>query len=123
MIETVVFYGSLLDPSLRRSLGVEPLLRPVRKCLLPGALYDLGPYPGLALGPSRVHGRLFALRDPAALPLLDSFEECDSDPPLFVRRNMRLIDPQIESWVYVYNRSVGGKRRLRQGKWFLRRLR
>lgn len=123
MIGVFAFYGSLLDPALRRRLGVEPLLRRLRPCEIRGRLFDLGPYPGLVPGPGRVRGELFAALDSAAVELLDQFEECDCDPPLFVRRRARLIEPSLEAWVYFYDRPVAQRRRLRAGRWFLRALR
>ena len=119
---TVAFYGSLLDPGLRRRLGVNEALRPLRRCLVRGRLFDLGPYPGLVEGDGRVRGELFEVVDPAIWKTLDDFEECGADPPLFVRRSTRLIAPVINSWVYFYTRPVGVRRRIRRGRWPVRAL-
>ena len=80
-----------------------------------GALYDLGHYPGLVEGApgDRVPGVLIELADEATLVRLDAYEDVDAG--LFVRRRIAVqLDrgDAVEAWVYVYNRSVRGRRRL-----------
>jgi gamma-glutamylcyclotransferase (GGCT)/AIG2-like uncharacterized protein YtfP len=106
----VVFYGSLQE-GLR--LGGEPpfegLVERVGTCRLPGRLYEVGDgaYPGLEVLASDVgevvHGELHRILDPAVLVLLDEWEEYDPHRPEdspYVRRVVRLLEPELDAWVY-----------------------
>lgn len=82
---------------------------------VPGALYDLGEYPGLVdtADGGRVPGLVVALPDAAALARLDAYEGVDDG--LYTRREMlvALVDGgACPAWVYVYARSVASRRRL-----------
>lgn len=109
--DRVVFYGSL-QAGLR--LGGEPpfeaLVELVGPCRLAGRLYEVGDgaYPGLELAPTGsgavVHGELHRILDPAALDLLDRWEEYDPHRPErspYVRQAVRLLEPDVDAWVYV----------------------
>ena len=115
--DLIAFYGSLLDARVRRQVGVADFVERLRTCTIPGRLYDRGPFPGLVPGQGRVTGALFALTDPRAIPLLDAYEECDAEPPLFLRAAVPLIDPSTRAWVYYFNRPVGPYRRIHSGRW------
>jgi gamma-glutamylcyclotransferase (GGCT)/AIG2-like uncharacterized protein YtfP len=89
-------------------------------CTIAGTLYDLGDYPALVPGAGRVVGELYELRDPAVLAVLDRFEEYDVDDhaaSMYVRRAVRLVDPQIEAWVYCFNGETGTRRPVPDGDW------
>jgi gamma-glutamylcyclotransferase (GGCT)/AIG2-like uncharacterized protein YtfP len=117
----VAFYGSLLRqfPTQAR-IGVASRVRYARPCLIPGRLFDLGHYPGLVDGLGRVSGELYETADPDAIRCLDAFEEFD---PLhvsrsqFVRRRVRLLEPAVDAWVYVYNRSIREMPLISSGSW------
>lgn len=106
----VVFYGSL---QAGLHLGGEPpfrsALRFVGPCRLAGRLYEVGDgaYPGLELDPDGagvVVGELHAVLDPAVLDLLDAWEEYDPaqrEASPYVRTVVRLLEPDVEAWVYV----------------------
>jgi gamma-glutamylcyclotransferase (GGCT)/AIG2-like uncharacterized protein YtfP len=116
----IVFYGSL---RAGLHLGGEPPFTPhvrlVGPCRLAGRLYEVagGAYPTLELLDSEwsaapdgaglestvVHGDLYELLDPAALGLLDRWEEYDPTRPdlsPYVRRAVRLLEPDLVAWVY-----------------------
>jgi gamma-glutamylcyclotransferase (GGCT)/AIG2-like uncharacterized protein YtfP len=114
----LALYGSLLRslPQQRR-LGFAKGLKLVGPCTIPGALYDLGRYPGLVAGEGRVRGELYRLRDAMTLARLDRFEGVALDPALFRRIRIRLIQPATEAWVYCYARPVLGRPRVRSGCW------
>jgi len=100
--------------------GTTDLLRLVGACRIPGELYDLGEYPGLTPGEGTVTGELYEVIDPQGLRLLDEYEayyEHDAVRSLFVRRQVRLIEPELECWVYLYNQPVDGKSRIPAGNW------
>ena len=46
----------------------------VGPCRIPGRLHDLGAYPALKRRPGIAEGRLYRIRDPRVLRLLDGFE-------------------------------------------------
>jgi gamma-glutamylcyclotransferase (GGCT)/AIG2-like uncharacterized protein YtfP len=83
-------------------------------------LHDLGDYPGAVPSPdARLRGALWRLGDPeAAFEKLDDYEDADAADPakrLFVRATVKvdLDDGSTkEAWVYFYNRSTQGRRRI-----------
>ena len=116
----IAVYGTLRAPAVRRRLGVEAVLRFRGRCRLPGRLYDLGDYPGLVAGDGTVQAELYALTDPRALARIDAFEDIVPGNPaasLYRRECWRMLAPDVEAWVYVYNRPVAGLRRVSGGDW------
>ncbi|MEQ5834947.1 gamma-glutamylcyclotransferase family protein [Marinobacter sp. NFXS9] len=82
------------------------------------ALYDLGAYPGAKLEPSRgVDVELFAVTD-AGLRRVDWLEEYNPrNPESGTYDRCWLATPLGPAWVYLYNPSVKGRRRIVQGGW------
>lgn len=116
----IAVYGTLRAPAVRRRLGVDTLMRYRGRCRLRGFLYDLGDYPGLVPGGGTVAGELYALADPRALARIDDFEDVVPGDPaasLYRRERWRMVTPDVEAWVYVYNRPVVGRRRVPGGDW------
>jgi len=119
-------YGTLRNAELRRSLGLTGRVRRLGRFRLAGILYDLGPYPALAPGKGVVHGELYELMDRGALAVMDKYEEFDPSQPkrsAYLRERWRLADPDVDCWVYVYNRPVRGLPRVLGGDWLARRKR
>jgi gamma-glutamylcyclotransferase (GGCT)/AIG2-like uncharacterized protein YtfP len=119
-------YGTLRDAELRRSLGLAGRVRRLGRFRLAGILYDLGPYPAMAPGKGVVHGELYELMDRGALAVMDDYEEYDPSRPkrsTYLRERWRLTDPDVDCWVYVYNRPVRGLARVLGGDWLARRKR
>jgi gamma-glutamylcyclotransferase (GGCT)/AIG2-like uncharacterized protein YtfP len=111
-------YGTLRDALQRDMVLHGAPTREVGPATAAGVLYDLGNYPGLVGGTpdERVPGVVVELPDDAALTRLDTYEDVDNG--LFVRRrtSVRLdAGGDVEAWVYFYNRSVRGRRRI--GSW------
>jgi gamma-glutamylcyclotransferase (GGCT)/AIG2-like uncharacterized protein YtfP len=104
----VAFYGSL---QAGLHLGGEPpfaaMVRPAGRCRLAGRLYEVadGAYPGLEPSPDHVvHAELYEILDDAVLDLLDEWEDYDQARPErspYVRMAVRLLEPDLEAWVYV----------------------
>lgn len=120
----IAFYGTLRDPALRHSLGLAGRMRRLGRCRIEGILYDLGSYPALGAGKRVVHGELFEILDSGALAALDAFEEFDpgrTKMSAYVRERVRLIEPELECWVYVYNRPLRGVPRVLGGDWLKHR--
>lgn len=123
--DLLVAYGSLLsDLGHQERLGVTAGLELVGPCRVRGALFALGWYPGLVVDdepPSGlVSGELFRVVDPLVVSVLDRFEGYDPASPAtseYLRRRIRVTEPDVDAWVYVY---VGARRpddHLPHGDW------
>jgi gamma-glutamylcyclotransferase (GGCT)/AIG2-like uncharacterized protein YtfP len=119
-------YGTLRDPrarSLRDQLVRESDF--IGRAVFQGLLYDLGAYPGVV--PSHhpedlVSGEVFALRNPELLfEVLDRYEAYnpkDISSSLYIRVKADVVleeGRKIQSWLYLYNRSVKGVKRIDSG--------
>lgn len=117
-------YGTLRQGEpMFEQLRLSDALEFVGETSFPGALYDLGDYPGAVPGDGLVAGELHRIRDPGILTALDEYEEFDPANPatsLFVRQ--RIVIPEVgEAWAYLYNGSREHRRRLDSGEWRKRR--
>jgi gamma-glutamylcyclotransferase (GGCT)/AIG2-like uncharacterized protein YtfP len=121
-------YGSLLSavghPTGARLRSEARLLGAAS---IPGRLYRVSWYPGLAqaeAGSGHVHGEVYALADPArTLVWLDDYEsivpgkEADNEY-IRVERPVQLASGQeIASWVYLYQWDVRGLELVADGRW------
>lgn len=81
-------------------------------------LFDLGPYPGARRRPSRgVLVEVYEV-DRTGLQRLDVLEGYNAKAPrtgAYTRE--RLSTRHGDAWVYLYNRSVRGCRRISRGSW------
>jgi gamma-glutamylcyclotransferase (GGCT)/AIG2-like uncharacterized protein YtfP len=126
-VQHLAVYGSLRAghelPDTPAAL--RPLLLDAGPCVIAGALFDLGSYPGLVAGEGRVAGELFELVDAArALALLDDYEgyrAADPEGSLYLRRRVVLLTPVMEAWVYVFNGTPDAAARIASGDWALHR--
>jgi len=87
-------------------------------------LYDLGSYPAARLGASTgIEVEVYEIR-PEMLQALDELEEYD---PLAVTsslyRRVRIQTAFGDSWIYLYNGSLAGRRPVRAGGWIPRNTR
>ena len=102
-------------------IGLTAQLEYLGPCEIEGQLFDLGAYPGLRPGPGRVRGEIHRLLDPEAIPILDRFEDFEPDAPegsLYIRRQIRLIEPKrTDAWIYFYNRDLDSDRQIEAGDW------
>ncbi|MDY8109617.1 gamma-glutamylcyclotransferase [Fulvimarina sp. 2208YS6-2-32] len=115
MTEYIAFYGSLMerakDPSAPSRAGLSKFVEP---CRLEGVLRDHGHYPGYfpadgsiephAVTPPIVEAELHEIVAPHALLIFDRWEEYDPDDEansLYLRRKVRLLEPDIEAWIYM----------------------
>ena len=124
--DMLAVYGELLSsldapqpPELKsRSLRSGLVLQ--GSCWIPGVLYDLGPYPALVPGAGQVLGELYEVADPGLFEELDWFESYDrgrETEPEYVRCLIPLIEPEVEAWVYMYDRDPGDSTRIESGDW------
>jgi gamma-glutamylcyclotransferase (GGCT)/AIG2-like uncharacterized protein YtfP len=118
----IAFYGTLLEglPAKPGRPRFEAHGRYGASCLIPGVLYDTGPFPALVAGAGVVCGQLWQPRDPAALALLDEWEDCHPADPaasIFIRTAVTLVEPRLRAWTYRYNRPVDDLPRIESGDW------
>lgn len=100
--------------------GLEQAFRPLGPCRIPGIIHDLGGYPGLVAGEGEVVGELFEVVDATVIAQLDAFEEYDpaaEHASRYLRWRLRLLAPEADAWVYVWNRPVTGFPRVGNGDW------
>jgi len=120
-MERLAVYGTLRSEfALHERLGLATALVPLGRCGIRGRLVDLEAYPGLIDGSSRVEAELFGIRDPRVLERLDAYEGFEPARPeasLFVRRWVRLAEPSLAAWVYVYARDATGRPLVASGCW------
>ncbi|MEX2587064.1 MAG: gamma-glutamylcyclotransferase family protein [Actinomycetota bacterium] len=120
--EYLALYGSLMScvGGLRR-LGDTRGLRYVGPCTMQGRLVDLGRYPGLVLQEGLVEAELYEITDRAILDGLDRFEgyhRHNAGLSVYVRRRVRLREPDCHAWVYIYNKPYAGRPVIAGGSWF-----
>ena len=113
MNELLAVYGTLMSgQSYAGRPDVERLMRSLGPCRIPGALYSDGDYPWLVEAEGEVRGELYEVADPAGVfGVLDAYED-DS----FVRRMVRLLEPEVDAWVYLWNGAPRGEP-LDDGDW------
>ncbi len=103
----VAFYGTLRQGERAYiELGLESRLTALGTVRIRGKLLDLGAYPGLVEGDGEVTGELYDLPDPTILGELDFYELFDPANPEtseFIRRRVRLAEPDRDAWVYFHN--------------------
>jgi gamma-glutamylcyclotransferase (GGCT)/AIG2-like uncharacterized protein YtfP len=123
-VDYVALYGSLL-PGLGGpdAPDLDGKLTPLGPCRIPGYLINLGDYPGLVWLTSpgdEAVGGLYCVEDKTVFKVLDQFERYDphdSDGSLYVRRLVRLVEPQCDAWTYIYNRPADGHPRVPGDDW------
>jgi gamma-glutamylcyclotransferase (GGCT)/AIG2-like uncharacterized protein YtfP len=99
---------------------LTPHIELIGDCLLAGRLYDFGPYPCLVPGNAHVRAELWRPISHDALAILDRWEEHDPqslEASVYVRREARLLEPELDAWVYYWNRSTAGLAVIADGDW------
>jgi gamma-glutamylcyclotransferase (GGCT)/AIG2-like uncharacterized protein YtfP len=90
-----------------------------------GRLYRVTHYPGIVSSSAPgewVFGDVYTLRDRELLADLDRYEGCGPDDPA-PTQYVRLLQPvtlsagpQVEAWIYIYNRPVDQLKRIVSGR-------
>lgn len=127
--DCVFLYGTLMTGEAGHDeVDVQHSLRRVSPATIEGSLYDLGLYPGLILdGAGLVSGELYEPREGDVKRILDSLDRFErflaAEPgeSLYLRRFVRLHDPDRDAWVYIYNQTLGEAKRIVSGNWAKRR--
>jgi gamma-glutamylcyclotransferase (GGCT)/AIG2-like uncharacterized protein YtfP len=112
--ELLAVYGTLMSgQSYEGRPDVETLLRPVGPCRIPGVLYSEGDYPWLVEAEGEVRGELYEVPDATTLDLIDDYENedrhTDEGAGCYERRRIRLLEPDVEAWVYVWEGPPRGE--------------
>jgi gamma-glutamylcyclotransferase (GGCT)/AIG2-like uncharacterized protein YtfP len=118
-------YGTLRReaPASTHASELSKLAKYVGSAMLKGKLFLIGSYPGAidaADVSDVVSGDLYQLRPNRLIEVLDDYEGCgpgDVRPTEYVRRIRPVEGPtgQVRAYVYLYNWSLVGKRRIRSG--------
>jgi gamma-glutamylcyclotransferase (GGCT)/AIG2-like uncharacterized protein YtfP len=108
MGELLAVYGTLMTgQSYDGRPDVETLMRSRGACRIPGSLFSMGEYPWLVEGDGEVAGELYEVPDPATFAILDAYEaegrHTAHGPGTYERRRVRLLEPDVEAWVYVWS--------------------
>ena len=117
----IAFYGTLMhDQGAQQMLNAVEKFKKTGGCSIRGQLHDLGEFAGMVHGEGVVVGELYDVLDHRVLSPLDDYEEFTPATPinsLFMRQIVRLQDPPIDCWVYVYNKKVSNQSRVLHGDW------
>ena len=122
--ELLAVYGTLMSgQDYEGRPPVEELMRSLGPCRIPGQLFSEGDYPWLVAGEGEVAGELFAVsaggRD-RVFELLDAYEDegrhAVHGEGRYERRMTRLIEPDVDAWVYVWEGPSRGEP-LDSGDW------
>lgn len=122
------FYGTLMTSAYSEA-GVsfargENLGRSLGPCQIPGTLYAVNAgFPALMEGTGIVHGELWECK-PEHLQLatekldtIESYRHWREHDSMYLRRRVRLIEPDVEAWVYVWNFGLRGLEPIPTGRW------
>ena len=116
MAELLAVYGTLMSGQAYEGRpDVERLMRPLGPCRMRGTLFSEGDYPWLVLtDDGEVSGELYEVLDPAGtLTLLDDYENegrhTVDGAGRYARRRVRLLEPDVEAWVYVWEGAPRGE--------------
>lgn len=89
-------------------------------CVLTGALFDLGWYPGFSPGEGRVFGEAYRLPmgfDFSEVDRYEGFDPADPAGSVFVRQAVALETPDAPAWVYIYNGALTSATLVPSGRW------
>jgi len=115
MAELLAVYGTLMTGLAlpHQPAEVEKALRLRGPCRIPGRLYDMRVgYPALTGGEGEVAGELYEVVESGVLEVLDAYE-----PPPYERRLVRLVEPDVQAWVYVYADALPAEDLIDEADW------
>ena len=107
----IAFYGTLRENGGgREESELKKGMEALGNCRIRGKLVDLGSWPGLVEGNGIVMGDLYEM------PSKDFAQLDKHEGDQFLRRSIRLADPDVDAWVYFY---VGNQEAtlIRSGDW------
>lgn len=89
-------------------------------CRIRGRLLTLDDLPALVDGPGEVAGELYRVKRLAVLEELDAYEDADptgQSETEFERIKVRLIDPDLDAWVYRLRNPESATGQAPSGDW------
>lgn len=113
-------YGSFRLATRRLETPALRSARHVGPCLIRGDLYQMGGYAVLKPGDGTVVGDLLELPWQFDFSSFDQYEDYHQRKPWacrYIRRLVRLVEPNVDAWVYVYRWPVDASTRFRSGDW------
>jgi gamma-glutamylcyclotransferase (GGCT)/AIG2-like uncharacterized protein YtfP len=119
----IAFYGSLMARRGDTRRFFSDLGYYGEDCLIPGDLYNVGPFPALVPGTNIAEGQLWypwlGVEDEAlrVFDRIESYVEGEPESSMYLRRTVRLVLPEIEARVYYWNFSTRGMSRIASGSW------
>ncbi len=117
----IFFYGTLLSNfETQKNLNVAEKIELVQQAEIEGELFSFGEWPGLFLGNGRVSGELYKIKDPSILGVLDKFENYfpeDEDNSEYIRKIIRLLNPEVDAWVYILKTKPLYLEKVKTGSW------
>ena len=125
----IMIYGTLMKGyEGYEELSLDDYLTKIDECTVSGVLYDLEDYPGLILknelgseasdSVTSIKGEVYRVDNENIFGKMDEFERYDPNgDSLYVREMIRLDDPPLDAWVYVYNRDVEDATVIESGDW------
>ncbi|MCW2991116.1 MAG: hypothetical protein JWM73_1710 [Solirubrobacterales bacterium] len=114
MAKLLAVYGTLMSGQAYTGRpDVESLMRPIGPCRIRGVLYSAGEYPWLVDAEGEVAGELWEVADPSTFAILDAYENegrhIVDGQGVYERRHMRLIEPDVDAWVYIWVGEPSGE--------------
>jgi gamma-glutamylcyclotransferase (GGCT)/AIG2-like uncharacterized protein YtfP len=110
LCDLLAVYGTLRQRSIFQKLPVAvSRLHVVGRGLIRGRLFLQGKFPGLIENRGVAHVELFQVVDQSVWFDLDLYEGFDSNnlrSSLFIRRQVRLLNPRLIAWAYFLNRNI-----------------
>ncbi len=117
----VALYGSLMrDEDIDDRPDLTEHLTFVGEATLKGKLVDLGDYPGLIPGDGEVHAEYHEVNDFEVFKAIDRFERYEATDPggsLYVRHAVRMLQPKLDAWIYVFNGDTSAAEPVAHGDW------
>jgi gamma-glutamylcyclotransferase (GGCT)/AIG2-like uncharacterized protein YtfP len=113
-------YGTFRLAAARLETPELRVARHVGSCTISGRLYQMGGYPVLKAGGGRVKGDLLELPWHFDFGVLDKYEDYHPTKPWacrYLRRRIRLLEPRVEAWVYVYAWPADAATFMPSGDW------
>lgn len=123
--DLIFVYGTLMSgEAAHGEINGGNQLELVSSAVIGGRLYDIDNYPALILGNGgTVTGELYRIREGQAKSVLNStdnferFDARDRETSLYLRRLVRLEDPAVDAWAYIYNKEIDEQTRISSGDW------
>lgn len=125
MTDLIALYGTLRrDATDAEAPSRDGLVEFLQPCVLTGKLLDLGAYPGFVPGhEGPVTADLFRIVHEEAFSVFDDWEDYDPDniaASLYRREVVRLTEPDLDAWVYLWNGKPDDGPLVPGGDWFQR---